>query len=119
MDNLHFDKLEIQPYLSSSNIYPQLAKKIFMWRTRMTNFKCNFRNGNNDLSCVLGCKDIDSQERVLKCPQIILHLPDIDITTIKYADIFSNNVSTVKSAGELLQKALKIREELIEKQKQD
>ena len=56
MENLMYDKIEIQTYLTSSNIHTNLAKQLFRWRTRMTNFKCNFKNGNLDLSCELGCK---------------------------------------------------------------
>ena len=117
MDKLIYEKKKIQPYLTSSGIHSHLAMQIFKWRTRMINFKCNFRNGNDNISCVLGCKDIDSQELVLECPKIISHLPDIESTTIKYSDIFSNNVIKIKSAGDLLQKAFKVREQLIDKQK--
>ena len=42
MDNLSFDKIEIQPYLNNSTIYPHLAQTVFKWRTKMFNFECNF-----------------------------------------------------------------------------
>ena len=83
----------------------------------MSNFKCNFRNGNDDLSCPLGCKEEDSQEIIFQCPVIISEFPEINSTGVKYAEIFLNNVSTIKSAGELLQKVSKIREQLMEKLK--
>ena len=38
MDNLTYKKLAIQPYLTSTKIYPQLAKDAFKWRTRMAKF---------------------------------------------------------------------------------
>ena len=70
MDNLNYRDISIQSYLNSSTIYPELAKNIFKWRTRMVNFKTNFRNGNDNLSCALGCRHEDSQEYVLKCEVI-------------------------------------------------
>lgn len=48
----------------------------------MTNFKCNFKNGNNDISCELGCKEDDSQENILKCQVIKFHLPEIEMIDI-------------------------------------
>ena len=66
MDNLNYREINLQSYLNSSEIHPQLAKTIFKWRTRMVNFKNNFRNGNDDISCALGCRHVDSQESLLK-----------------------------------------------------
>ena len=67
MDNLTYKKLAIQPYLTSAKIYPQLAKDIFKWRTRMAKFKVNFRNGSDNIKCPLGCQHDDSQQNILKC----------------------------------------------------
>ena len=82
----------------------------------MANFKCNFRNGNDDISCVLGCNGEDSQEMILECPVIVSEFPDIKSKGINYADIFTNNVGKIKSTGEVLQNVFTTREELIEEQ---
>ena len=110
LDNLKYQTLEIQPYLASSKIYPDLAQKIFKWRTRKENFKVNFRNGNDDLSCKLGCMEDDSQENFLNCKVIqdyvLTHKTD-------YFKIFSRNVSEVKSTMQVILKAWHIRTSLI------
>ena len=116
MDNLNFDKIDIQSYLNNSKINPQLAQKLFKWRTRMTNFKCNFRNGNDDLSCSMGCNEDDSQENLLNCQIIKSQLPELSTTNSQYSDIFSNDIMKMKSAGALLDKALKVREAIIDTQ---
>ena len=45
MTNINYKGLEIQSYMRSSKIHPHMAKQIFKWRTRMVNFKMNFKNG--------------------------------------------------------------------------
>ena len=115
-DNISFDKVEIQPYLNSEEIYPQMAQQIFKWRTRMVNFKCNFRNGNDDISCPLGCDEDDLQENILNCQIIIAHLPEILTSNIKYSDIFSSDIMKMKSAGALLSKAFEKRASIIDLQ---
>ena len=115
MDNLQYEKIDIQPYLRSTTIYPNLAKNIFKWRTRMVNFKSNFKNGNINISCPLGCLEEDRQEFIFKCPVILDKLPDIQTSGVKYSDIFSGSVSKIKVTGELLQKAFQVRTNLIEK----
>ena len=114
MDHLHYDTLEIQKYLRSTKIYPNLAKQIFKWRTRMVNFKMNFQNGSTNLLCPLGCLGNDRQDLILKCSVLALHLPELKSTKIQYKDIFSKNISKMRDAIELLSKAFKKREKLLE-----
>ena len=117
MDSLSYETLDIQPYLNSSLIFPELAKQLFSWRTRMVQFKNNSRNGNDDISCALGCNEDDRQEMIFKCPVILSYLPDIQNTEVNYSDIFSKNVIKMNNAGQLLQKALKVRVNCIDQQK--
>ena len=114
MDSLKYSELNIQPYLISTKIYPQLAKNIFKWRTRMVNFKCNFRNGSADILCPLGCQEEDLQENILKCPVISNNITNIASSGIIYDDIFSKQVKKIKVTIELLLKAFQVRENLIE-----
>ena len=114
MDNLEYTELNIQQYLNSTKIYPQLAKNIFKWRTRMVNFKCNFKNGSADTLCPLGCQDEDLQENILKCQVILNNITSIASSDVVYANIFSKQVQKIKVTIELLQKAFKVRENLIE-----
>ena len=110
LDNLKYETLEIQPYLASSKIYPDMAQQIFKWRTRMENFKVNFRNGNNDISCKLGCMEDDSQENLLNCTVIqdYLYVGETD-----YFKIFSRNVNQIKLTMQVILKAWHIRTNLI------
>ena len=117
MTNLNYDKLEIQSYLTSTNIYPQLAKQIFKWKTRMMNFKMNFKNGSTELFCPLGCPEPDSQDRILHCSVVRSHLPKLESTSIKYEDIFSKNNAKLKETVEVLNLAFIKREKLLEMRK--
>ena len=76
----------------------------------MENFKVNFRNGNDDLSCKLGCMEDDSQENFLNCKVI----QDYVLThKTEYFKIFCRNVSEIKSTMQVLLKAWHIRSSLI------
>ena len=118
MKNLSYKSLNIQPYLTSTKIYPQVAKQAFKWRTRMMKFKANFPNGTDDLQCPLGCLEDDRQERLLSCPVIVAHHPELAATTIKYFDIFSGDPAKIRNTTDNLMKVFKIRETLIESQQQ-
>ena len=83
----------------------------------MSNFKCNFKNGSDEYLCPLDYLHDDSQENLLKCNFVKCHLPELSSTEIKYDDLFSNNPAKIKITMELLIKAFKIRESLIEKLK--
>ena len=112
MENLKYNELELQNYLKVATIHPQLAQNIFKWRTRMMNFKSNFKNGNNDISCIFGCTHDDSQEDLLKCEGIKSTITEIDKTKFKYLDIFLCDLSKLKATILLLQKAFKVRESI-------
>ena len=114
MDNLMYKDIKLQTYLNDSTIYPQLAQNIFKWRTRMVNFKANFKNGNDNISCPLGCGHDDSQDYLLKCEVVKASLKE-NQTNSQYMDIFSSNCSKIKQSGLLLEKAYKIRESILEK----
>ena len=83
----------------------------------MADFKHDFKNGNPENSCPFGCNEDDSQEMFLKCPVIISKVAELKTSKVVYSDIFSRNVSKIKSAGELLRKAFKVRTNLMEEQR--
>ena len=114
MDNLTYTQLHIQPYLTSSKIYPQLAKYVFKWRTRMEKFKINFRNGSDSIQCPLGCLHDDSQQNILNCDVIKSSTPDLKTSKVNYMDIFSRNPLKIKATIDTLVKAYKIRETILE-----
>ena len=107
LDNLNYTDLKMQHYLSSSVFYKNDAQLLFKLRTRMANFKSNFKNGNPDLSCFL-CSNEDQQEHILTCDPIIKEIPEAQNNT--YSNIFSNNSSKMKKALTVIKKALQYRE---------
>ena len=115
MENLTYKTLYIQPYLTSTKIYPQLAKEAFKWRTRMAQFKLNFRNGSVDIQCPLGCQHEDSQQNILKCDAIKSQAPELSNIRFNYNDIFSHNPLKVKDNMDTLIKAYKIRDDQLDK----
>ena len=98
MDNLLYDEMGLQQYLNDPLINPQLGQSIFRWRTRMFNFKKNFRNGNDDISCKFGCVSLDSQEHLINCVVIRTKMKDLSHTEIqlKYSQLFSKNITKIK-----------------------
>ena len=88
-----------------------MAQKIYKWRTRMQNFKINFRNGNDSVSCSLGCIHDDSQENILKC---IVVSQMLDVSSINYLNIFSTDLIKMKETVQVLEKALQVRNRSLE-----
>ena len=119
MKNLQYKSLEIEQYLSSTSIYPQVAKEAFKWRTRMINFKMNFPNGTDNIKCPLGCMHNDSQEMMLSCSEIMLYFPEFKSSSMNYSDVFSNNPIKIKNITNILEKIFKKRENLIQQKMSD
>ena len=111
LDRLSYKKLQIQPYLTTKLIYPQMSQQIFKWRTRMENFKMNFSNKYDDLSCIFGCMEDDSQENILHC-KIVAN--KIDVSGVNYFNIFSNDIENIKGTMKVLLKAAELRRSLLE-----
>ena len=51
MDNLSYEKLEMQEYLRDKNINVNQARSLFRFRTRMTRFWENFKGGRPPQQC--------------------------------------------------------------------
>ena len=116
MENLTYDKIELQTYLNDPSVYPQLGQSLFRWRTRMVNLKKIFRNGNDDISCLFGCDSFDSQEHLLNCLHIKRNSKVVQDSNINYKQLFSKHVSKVKNVVILLDKLFKVREAFLQKQ---
>ena len=74
---LSHKKLSLQDYFQSTKIYPEKAKNIFKYRTRMSEVKANFKEFYKIYLCPLGCDIEDSQEHLLYCKEI--HEHDVDV----------------------------------------
>ena len=109
LDNLKYEELKIQPYLSSNNFYKNDAQLLFKLRTRMASFKANFKKGNVNLLC-LNCGDEDRQEHILSCDPIVTKFPESK--SIQFKTIYSNNPVEMLKTLKIIKKALNYREKL-------
>ena len=53
MENLNYEKYEMQSYLKNEKVTKIEAQTYFKFRTRMEDFANNFRNGFTDIDCGL------------------------------------------------------------------
>lgn len=104
MSNLKYNELRTQNYLKDPNISVEEAKNIFAFRTRMSEFKENFKGKYNTFECVLCSLTNDTQEHSFSCPEVTSRIK-IDG---KYKDIFEKNIS--KSLSKTLLEIRKLRE---------
>ena len=105
MERLHYNKLEMQPYLKSKNIFPDEAKKIYKFRTFMGEAKRNFRTKYlNNLQCEHEqCDEEETQEHLLKH----IELPvECESTSVMFDKLFSCDPKDNQKVASLLQKAI-------------
>ena len=108
LDNLSYTELQMQPYLYSKFIFKNDAQLIFKLRTRMADFKANFRNGNKDLQCILDCPEEDRQDHILICDTIVENIAEAN--TVCYKSIFSKNSTEIMDTLKVIKAALNFRE---------
>ena len=104
MNSLEYQELKIQNYLKDENISVKEAQNIFKYRTRVANFKENFKNNYNGLECPLCLVHPDTQAYCVQCPII---KENIEICG-EYKDIFTEEIS--KEISQTLQKITEFRE---------
>ena len=74
----------------------------------MLDFRINFRKKYSDLMCPLGCDVVDSQQHCLDCDKIVTNTIDTQ-ETMKYEDLFSNEIHKQVKVGAVLQERIKLR----------
>ena len=80
----------------------------------MYDVKCNFKNGNPNLECQLGCgENFENQQHLLICDKIAEKMSD-KIDNINYNDIFGSEEKQKIIIGKFTE-IVKIREKLLEK----
>ena len=87
-------------------------KFLFQLRSRMLDFKINFKGGQTNLTCDLCQNHIDDQESLLTCEKLIDHT-SITNNLPKYEDIFSEQVNTQLNILSILQERYSIRKRLL------
>ena len=113
MTNILYSSLKLQPYLKDKKIRPDLAKTLFKFRTRMVNFRNNFKKGSPFLSCPLGDNKLDDQQHLLNCDKL---QPTIN-SDLNYYDIFSNDIDKMSATINILKQKFEKREKLLENEK--
>ena len=68
MENLEYEELKIQSYFHLDGIKAETMRNMFRFRTRMTPYGENFRNGSESVVCPLCGTHEDSQTWATKCP---------------------------------------------------
>ena len=89
MSNLHYKELKTQNYLKDPNISVEEAKNIFAYRTRMAEFKENFKGKYSNHLCVLCSTSNDTQEHSFSCREVTARVKLDE----EYKDIFKKNIS--------------------------
>ena len=89
MSSLQYHELKIQNYLMDENISVKEAQNIFKYRTRVANFKENFKNSYNEIECPLCFVHPDTQAQCVQCPVV---KENVEIRG-EYQEIFSEKVS--------------------------
>ena len=107
--NLIFDKLKMQPYLFSDKLNSNEAIFLFKIRSRMLDVRKNFEKKYlNNMICQVCLSHSDTQEGVLTCPVL-----NAGTETVKYGDLFSNNLDIVIPALKKYRLRWKKRESLL------
>ena len=105
----------MQAYLYSNVINKTEAQHLFMFRTRMTMFINNFRNGSADIKCPLCSKSnsVDSEAHSLTCDKIINRLSEVK--NINVNNLYSEDLNVLKETINVFMKILDIRKEYLTK----
>ena len=90
MDDLVFTELKIQKYLLAEELSVNQKQTIFAFRTRMSDFSENFRNGGPSTPCKICNLHIDSQAHGVNCPEVLKNVNK----TGNYQEIFTDNISS-------------------------
>ena len=89
MKDLFYSEIKIQDYLKGNQFTTTQAKLIYSFRTRMANFRENFKGGEEQTTCPLCQTHLDSQVMALKCPKLTT---EVKING-KYEDLFREDIS--------------------------
>ena len=105
VEKIEFRSLEMQRYLTPSDLLNSQVKFIFQARTRMLNVKANYKNGNSDLQCRACNKFEENQPHLLVCEELNNNL--ISKENPVYEDIFYENFDKLKITASMLETSFK------------
>ena len=118
LDDIYFDELKQQEYLSDNRLNSHEMKLLFKLRTRMFDCKENFRNQykqDSFLNCQLCIVASDNQSHLLNCFVLKNSIPDLkNNKIIQYKHLFGT-INEQVACIKLIDKVIKIRNILLEK----
>ena len=110
-ENLNYKKLNMQTYLVSDKINSRDAIFLFKIRTQMLDVRKNYESKyENNMTCQLCLSHTDTQQDIITC--LALNTENRKIT-VKYNDLFSNDLNTVASALKKYKSLWKRREHIM------
>ena len=113
IENIHYEKLEIQPYLLEGNKNTEISQVIFKARGKMLDIKDHKKWKYSDQICV-GCdKNTETVEELLVCPGFCEE-GEIGDKTLAYSTVYGKSVDEMINIAKVMRKRLKVREKLIE-----
>ena len=115
MDQLKYDKLEVQQYLTSPLFNNESRTLLLRLRTRTVNgIRADFRGLYADISCPLGCGHDDTLANILTCTVLRSHHTSAHASQsdIRFEDIFSLDIRKQKEVTELYRQLLDIRNKM-------
>ena len=104
MENLQFDKLEMAKYLELNEVTLNEAKAVFQFRSRMADFKENYKGTNTYNICPLCQNHTDTQQAAFQC-SVIRNSVDIKGN---YRDILEGKIT--KELATTITNIIKLRE---------
>ena len=111
-----YEKLEVQPYLTSPLFSNDEVNLLHRLRSRMTECKANFKQKYvNNLKCRLCNLEAEDQQHLLHCVELskLFQTQSVTMGKVKYEDIFSPNIEQ-KVATALFKNLFKLREDIIQ-----
>ena len=116
MDDVSYDKLELQEYMRSPLFDKESVAMLLALRTRtVRGIKNDFRGMFPDVLCPLGCGETDTLKNVLSCSVLRNNFQSESVTMheVKFDDIFSPDITKQKQITQLYIQLMDIREKII------
>ena len=110
--HIPYQKHEIQDYLQSPSIAPDLAKFTFLARSRMIDVGANFKEGRTNPLCPL-CQESDTQSHLMSCSKLNVNVVT-NQTMPEYSDLFSTSLVKKMAVVKVLRENFRKRKKLTE-----
>ena len=110
---LKYSTLDIQEYLKTDKI--KFRTKLTLLKCRLKMAKVGYNYGNKEECPLCENNSPDQQEHLLACEKIRNEMEEDLFTNIDHKDIYNSDISKMKTVGEVLEKVLRKRKEIVGK----